>query len=93
MEVRVAEVVAVIERDKMVRNQDLIRLANCGVPALNLWSESGHDWECFCKLIKEKVMRESLENVKAGDVVIKHCRWGNVIATVTKVTPTQIVVG
>ena len=38
-------------------------------------------------------MRESLENVKAGDVVIEHCRWENVIATVTKVTATQIVVG
>ena len=63
MEVRVAEVVAVIERDKMVRNQDLIRLVSCGVPALNLWSESGHDWECFCKLIKEKVMREVIEEI------------------------------
>ena len=38
-------------------------------------------------------MRESLENVKAGDVVIEHCRWENVIATVTKVTATQIVIG
>lgn len=39
------------------------------------------------------VMRESLENVKVGDVVIEHCRWENVIATVTKVTATQIVIG
>lgn len=38
-------------------------------------------------------MRESLENVKVGDVVIEHCRWKNVIATVTKVTATQIVIG
>ena len=38
-------------------------------------------------------MRESLENVKVGDVVIEHCRWENVIATVTKVTATQIVIG
>ena len=37
-------------------------------------------------------MRESLENVKVGDVVIEHCRWENVIATVTKVTATQIVI-
>ena len=39
------------------------------------------------------VMRESLENVKVGDVVIEHCRWDNVIATVTKVTATQVVIG
>lgn len=38
-------------------------------------------------------MGESLENVKVGDVVIEHCRWENVIATVTKVTATQIVIG
>ena len=38
-------------------------------------------------------MIESLENVKVGDVVIEHCRWWNVIATVTKVTATQIVIG
>ena len=37
-------------------------------------------------------MRESLENVKVGDVVIEHCRWDKVIATVTKVTATQIVI-
>lgn len=37
-------------------------------------------------------MRESLENVNVGDVVIEHCRWENVIATVTKVTATQIVI-
>ena len=37
-------------------------------------------------------MRESLENVKVGDVVIEHCRWENVIATVKKVTATQIVI-
>ena len=49
------EVVAVIERNKMVRNQDLIRLVHSGVPALYLWSESGHDWECFCKLLKERL--------------------------------------
>ena len=55
MKEKVEEVVAVIERDKVVRNQDLIRLVSCGVPALYLWSESGHDWECFCKLIKERL--------------------------------------
>lgn len=55
MKEKIKEVVAVIERDKMVRNQDLIRLASCGVPSLNLWSESGYDWECFCKLIKERL--------------------------------------
>ena len=33
-----------------------------------------------------------MENVKAGDVVIEHCQWENVIATVTKVTATQIVI-
>lgn len=38
-------------------------------------------------------MGKSLENVKVGDVVIEHCRWENVIATVTKVTATQIVIG
>ena len=37
-------------------------------------------------------MRESLENVKVGDVMIEHCRWENVITTVTKVTATQIVI-
>lgn len=55
MKEEVEKVVAVIERDKVVRNQDLIRLVHCGVPALHLWSESGHDWECFCKLIKKRL--------------------------------------
>ena len=55
MKEEVEKVVAVIERDKVVRNQDLIRLVHCGVPALYLWSESGHDWEYFCKLIKERL--------------------------------------
>lgn len=57
----VKEVVAVIERDKMVRNQDLIRLVHCGIPALSLWFESGYDWECFCKLIKEKCYEKDVE--------------------------------
>ena len=34
-----------------------------------------------------------MENVKVGDVVIEHCRWDKAIATVTKVTATQIVIG
>lgn len=55
MKEEVEKVVAVIERDKVVRNQDLIRLVHSGVPALYLWAESGHDWECFCKLIKERL--------------------------------------
>lgn len=54
MKEEVKEVVAVIERDKVVRNQDLIRLVHSGVPALYMWSESGYDWECFCKLLKER---------------------------------------
>lgn len=38
-------------------------------------------------------MRESLENVKVGDVVIEHYGWRIAVAKVTKVTATQIVIG
>lgn len=38
-------------------------------------------------------MRESLENIKVGDVVIEHCRWRIAVVKVTKVTATQIVIG
>lgn len=55
MKEKVEEVVAVIESNKAVRNQDLISLVHCGIPALYLWFESSHDWECFCKLIKERL--------------------------------------
>ena len=40
-----------------------------------------------------KAMRESLENVKVGDVVIVHRRSGDVVATVNRVTQTMIMVG
>ena len=38
-------------------------------------------------------MKESLENVKVGDVVIVHRRSGDVVATVNRVTQTMIMVG
>ena len=38
-------------------------------------------------------MKESLENVKVGDVVIERCRWRIALAKVTKVTATQVVIG
>lgn len=38
-------------------------------------------------------MKESLENVKVGDVVIERCRWRIELAKVTKVTATQVVIG
>lgn len=38
-------------------------------------------------------MRESLENVKVGDVVITHRGQEKGVAIVTKVTATQIVIG
>lgn len=38
-------------------------------------------------------MRESLENVKVGDVVIVHRRSGDVIGIVHRVTQTMIMVG
>ena len=38
-------------------------------------------------------MRESLENVKVGDMVIEHCQWRIALAKVTKVTATQVVIG
>ena len=38
-------------------------------------------------------MRESLENVKVGDMVIERSRWRIALAKVTKVTATQVVIG
>ena len=38
-------------------------------------------------------MRESLENVKVGDMVIEHCHWRIAVSKVTKVTATQVVIG
>ena len=38
-------------------------------------------------------MRESLENVKVGDMVIERSRWRIAVAKVTRVTATQVVIG
>ena len=38
-------------------------------------------------------MKESLENVKVGDMVIERSRWRIALAKVTKVTATQVVIG
>lgn len=38
-------------------------------------------------------MKESLENIKVGDVVIERCRWRIKLAKVTRVTATQVVIG
>ena len=38
-------------------------------------------------------MKESLENIKVGDVVIERSRWRIALAKVTKVTATQVVIG
>lgn len=54
MKAEIKKVVDEIEQNKGVRNQDLIDLVRQGIPALSYWSDSGHNWEDFVKLIKER---------------------------------------
>lgn len=54
MKAEIKKVIDEIERNKVVRNQDLIHLVRHGVPALSYWSDSGQDYEEFVKIIKER---------------------------------------
>ena len=54
MNAEIKKVIDEIERNKVVRNQDLIHLVRQGVPALSYWSDSGQDYEEFVKIIKER---------------------------------------
>ena len=54
MKAEIKKVIDEIERNKVVRNQDLIHLVRQGVPALSYWSDSGQDYEEFVKIIKER---------------------------------------
>lgn len=53
MKAEIKKVIDEIERNKIVRSQDLIHLVKQGVSALSYWSDSGQDYEEFVKLIKE----------------------------------------
>lgn len=61
MKEEIKKVVDEIERNKVVRGQDLIHLVRQGVPALYYWSQSGHDYEKFVKLIKERCYEKDVE--------------------------------
>lgn len=61
MTAEIKKVVDEIEQNKVVRGQDLIHLVRQGVPALYYWSQSGHDYEEFVKLIKERCYEKDVE--------------------------------
>ena len=54
MNAEIKRVIDEIEQNMGVRNADLIDLVRQGIPALSYWSDSGHDWVEFVKLIKER---------------------------------------
>lgn len=61
MNAEIKKVIDEIERNKVVRGQDLIHLVRQGVPALSYWSDSGQDYEEFVKLIKERCYEKDME--------------------------------
>ena len=61
MKAEIKKVVDEVERNKGVRSQDLIHLVKQGVPALYYWSQSGHDYEEFVKIIKERCYEKDVE--------------------------------
>lgn len=61
MKAEIKKVIDEIERNKVVRGQDLIHLVRQGVPALYYWSQSGHDYEEFVKIIKEMCYEKDVD--------------------------------
>lgn len=61
MKAEIKKVIDEVERNKIVKYQDLIHLVKQGVPALSYWSDSGQDYKEFVKIIKERCYEKDVE--------------------------------